>query len=203
MKLEKEFFKMGALELGKELLGKILVRRIGNILVKGIIVETESYIGAVDKASHAYNGRRTERTEPLFHEGGIAYVYFIYGMHYCMNVISGKENEGEGVLIRAIEPLNNFEYLSKVRFNKELNELSSSQIKTLTNGPAKLCKAFSIDKSFNYCKLYESDELYIEDGEKIPFNIVETKRVGIDYAEEAVQFPWRFYIEGNKFVSKK
>lgn len=203
MILDKEFFKQGALTLAKDLLGKTLVRKVDGVVLKGKIVETEAYIGAIDKASHAYNGRRTERTEPLFREGGIAYVYFIYGLYHCCNVISGKENEGEGVLLRALEPLNEFEYLAQKRFNQSYDELTKAKKKLLTNGPSKLCMAFSIDKEENYTKLYEDGDFYIEDGDNESFDIVETKRVGIDYAEEAVDFPWRFYIKGNNYISVK
>ncbi|MGL4665391.1 MAG: DNA-3-methyladenine glycosylase, partial [Clostridium butyricum] len=108
MILEKSFYSKGALDLAKELLGKTIVRKIDGRVLKGKIVETEAYIGEIDKASHAYNGRRTARTEPLFHEGGIAYVYFIYGLYHCFNVISGEKDKGEGVLVRAVEPLNEF-----------------------------------------------------------------------------------------------
>lgn len=201
MILDKKFYKQGALTLAKELLGKIVVRRVDDFILKGKIVETEAYIGEIDKASHAYNGRRTERTEPLFREGGIAYVYFIYGKYYCFNVISGIEDKGEGVLIRALEPLNEFDYLAKKRFDQSYDELSEAKKKTITNGPSKLCMAFSIDKSENYIKLYEKGDFYIEDGEEEKFEIVEAKRIGIDYAEEAIDFPWRFYIKGNKYVS--
>lgn len=203
MILDKQFYKQGALTLSKELLGKIIVREIDNITLRAKIVETEAYIGEIDKASHAYNDRRTERTEPLFREGGISYVFFIYGKYYCFNVISGIENKGEGVLIRAVEPLNEFDYLAKKRFNESYDELSESKKKALTNGPSKLCMALSIDKSDNYKNLYEKGDLYIEDGDGEKFEIVETKRIGIDYAEEAIDFPWRFYIKGNKYISKK
>ena len=204
MILEKDFFKQGALDLAKDLLGKILVRECDGRILKGKIVETEAYIGEIDKASHAYNGRRTERTEPLFREGGIAYVYYIYGKYFCFNVISGIENKGEGVLIRAIEPLNEFDYLAEKRFNQNYDELTKAKEKALTNGPSKLCLAYSIDKSDNYKKLYEKGNLYIEDNyEDNLFEIVESKRIGIDYAEEAIDFLWRFYIKDNKYVSKK
>ena len=204
MILEKDFFKQGALDLAKDLLGKILVRECDGRILKGKIVETEAYRGEIDKASHAYNGRRTERTEPLFREGGIAYVYFIYGKYFCFNVISGIENKGEGVLIRAIEPLNEFDYLAEKRFNQNYDELTKAKEKALTNGPSKLCLAYSIDKSDNYKKLYEKGNLYIEDNyEDNLFEIVESKRIGIDYAEEAIDFLWRFYIKDNKYVSKK
>ena len=201
--LEKEFYKQGALILAKELLGKTLVRNIDNVTLRGRIVETEAYIGEIDKASHAYNGRRTERTEPLFREGGISYVYFIYGKYYCFNVISGIEDKGEGVLIRALEQLNEFDYLAEKRFSQIYEELSEAKKKALTNGPSKLCMAFSIDKSENYIKLYEKGDFYIEDDENEKLDIVETTRIGIDYAEEAIEFPWRFYIKDNKYISKK
>lgn len=204
MILHKEFYKQGALTLAKELLGKVIVRTVDNVTLKAKIVETEAYIGEMDKASHAYNGRRTERTEPLFREGGISYVFFIYGKYYCFNVISGLEDKGEGVLIRAIEPLNEFDYLAKKRFSQSYEELSEAKKKAITNGPSKLCLAFSIDKSDNYKKLYEKGDLYIEDtNEDEKIDIVETTRIGIDYAEEAIGFPWRFYIKGNKYISKK
>jgi len=201
--LGKEFYKQGALILAKELLGKTLVRNIDNVTLRGKIVETEAYVGEIDKASHAYNGRRTDRTEPLFREGGISYVYFIYGKYHCFNVISGLEGEGEGVLIRALEPLNEFDYLAEKRFNQSYEELSKAKKKSITNGPSKLCMAFSIDKSENYMKLYEKGDLYIEDSKNERFDIVETTRIGINYAEEAIDFPWRFYIKGNKYISKR
>lgn len=203
MILEKSFYRQGALKLAKELLGKTLVRKIGGRVLKGKIVETEAYIGEIDKASHAYNGRRTERTEPLFQEGGIAYVYFIYGLYHCFNVISGEKDKGEGVLIRAVEPLNEFDYISEKRFKKKFDELSNAKKKTLTNGPSKLCMAYSINKDDNYKKLYEEGDFYIENSEENSFEIVETTRIGIDYAEEAVDFPWRFYIKGNPYISVK
>lgn len=203
MILEKDFFKVGALELGKKLLGKTLVRVVEGKVLRAKIVETESYIGEIDKASHAYNGRRTERTEPLFREGGIAYVYFIYGLYHCFNVISGEEDKGEGVLIRAVEPLNEFDYIAQKRFKKNFDELTKAKKRTLTNGPSKLCMAYSIDKSDNYKKLYEKGDFYIEDSSEKDFEIVETTRIGIDYAEEAIDFPWRFYIKGNDFISVK
>lgn len=106
-------------------------------------------------------------------------------------------------MIRAVEPLNEFNYISKKRFNKIYEELSDTKKKALTNGPSKLCIAYSIDKSENYNILYEKDDFYIEDGSQEEINVVETTRIGIDYAEEAIHFPWRFYIKNNKYISKK
>ena len=203
MILNKEFYKQGALTLAKKLLGKVIVRTVDNVILKAKIVETEAYIGEIDKASHAYNGRRTERTEPLFHSGGISYVYFIYGLYHCFNVISDKENVASGVLIRAVEPLNNFDYLAEIRFKKKYDELSKVQKKNLTNGPNKLCMSLNITKIEIYHRLYEESNLYIEEGYNDEIEIVETTRIGIDYAEEAINFPWRFYIKDNIYVSKK
>ncbi len=203
MILEKSYFKQGALELAKSLLGKILIREIDGKVLRAKIVETEAYIGEIDKASHAYNGRRTERTEPLFSEGGIAYVYFIYGKYFCFNVISGQKDKGEGVLIRAVEPLNELDYIAYRRFGCSFNELTKAKVKSLTNGPSKLCLAYNIEKEENYKQLYKRGSLYIEDSKAEKFEIVESKRIGIDYAEEAKDFLWRFYIKNNYFISKK
>ncbi|WP_024615341.1 DNA-3-methyladenine glycosylase [Clostridium sp. Ade.TY] len=203
MLLDKDYFQKDALYLAKDLLGKVLVREIDGKVIKSRIVETEAYIGKGDKACHAYNGRRTKRTETLYLEGGVAYIYLIYGMYNCLNVVTGIKEEAEAVLIRALEPLSEIDYISNNRFNKSYEELTKAQKLALTNGPGKLCKALSIERDLNETKLYEKGSLYlIDDGFK-DFNIVETKRIGIDYAEEAIDFPWRFYIEGNKYISKK
>ncbi len=163
MRLTRDFYAKDARVLAKELLGKVLVREIDGITLRGKIVETEAYIGAIDKASHAYGGRRTKRTEPLYGKPGIAYVYFIYGKYFCFNIICKKEGEAEGVLIRAIEPLENMNFISKLRFNKEFQELNNYQRKNLTSGPSKLCMAFSINKYNNWEDLCESSSLYVED----------------------------------------
>ncbi|MFD3157198.1 DNA-3-methyladenine glycosylase [Haloimpatiens sp. FM7330] len=201
MKLLRNFYGRDTLTVAKEILGKILVHEVNGIKFKGRIVETEAYIGSIDKACHAYGGKKTPRLEPLYGQPGIAYVYFIYGMYHCFNVITKKQGSPEGVLIRAIEPLEGIEEMSQLRFKKPYDELTKSQKKNLTNGPSKLCMALNIDKRNNKQDLC-GEELYIEDcacEEK--FEIVEAKRIGIDYAEEAKDFLWRFYIKDNKWVS--
>ncbi|WP_294162462.1 DNA-3-methyladenine glycosylase [uncultured Clostridium sp.] len=203
MIINKEFYNRSAVDVAKDLLGKVLVREVDGKILKGKIVETEAYIGESDKACHAYNGRRTKRTEPLYGEGGISYIYFIYGLYHCLNVVTREENVAEAVLIRALEPLNEFDYISQIRYKKDFNELTKTQIKNLANGPSKLCLAYLIDKNLNEDKLYEKGELYIEEHESEYFEIVETKRIGIDYSEEAKDFLWRFYIKNNNFISKK
>lgn len=203
MIINKEFYNRNALDVAKDLLGKVLVREVDGKVLKGRIVETEAYIGATDKACHAYNGLRTKRTEPLYEEGGVSYIYFIYGLYHCFNVVTNEKEVAEAVLVRAIEPLNEFDYISKIRYNKEYNELTKTQIKNLTNGPSKLCLAYLIDRNINVLRLYEKGPIYIEDDNYDDFEIVDTKRIGIDYAEEAKDFLWRFYIKDNPFVSKK
>ncbi|WP_346968075.1 DNA-3-methyladenine glycosylase [Clostridium disporicum] len=203
MIINKEFYNRSAVDVAKDLLGKVLVREVDGKILKGKIVETEAYIGESDKACHAYNGRRTKRTEPLYGEGGISYIYFIYGLYHCLNVVTREENVAEAVLIRALEPLNEFDYISQIRYKKDFNELTKTQIKNLANGPSKLCLAYLIAKNLNEYKLYEKGELYVEEHESEDFEIVETKRIGIDYSEEAKDFLWRFYIKNNNFISKK
>ncbi|MNM24424.1 3-methyladenine DNA glycosylase [compost metagenome] len=205
MRLERDFFARDTLIVAKELLGKVIVREIDSVRLSGKIVETEGYIGSIDKASHAYGGKKTPRVEPLYGEPGISYVFSIYGMYECFNVISKEKGSPEGILIRAVEPIDGLEKIAQNRFRKSYDTLTAKEIKNLTNGPSKLCIALDINKKVhNFMDLVISKELYIEDGDIInSSDIVETTRVGIDYAEEAVDFPWRFYVKNNIYVSKK
>ncbi|MDK0796933.1 DNA-3-methyladenine glycosylase [Clostridium perfringens] len=205
MRLGRDFYNRDTLTVAKELLGKVLVRKINGVTLKGKIVETEAYIGAIDKASHAYGGKRTNRTETLYADPGTVYVYIIYGMYHCLNLISEEKDVAGGVLIRVIEPLEGIEEMSKLRYKKSYEELSSYEKKNFSNGPSKLCMALGIDKGENGINTISSEEIYVEDDSLIKkdFSIVEAKRIGIDYAEEARDFLWRFYIKDNKFVSKK
>ena len=203
MIINKDFYRKGAIDVAKEILGDYIVREVNGIKIKTMIVETESYIGATDKACHAYNYKRTERTKPLYEEGGVAYVYFIYGLYHCFNIVTNIKDEPEAVLIRAVEPLDNFNLISNIRFKKDYDELTKYQKKNLTNGPSKLCSALNITREDNYKKLYLEGDLYLEHNPNKNFEIVETTRIGIDYAEEAKDFLWRFYIKDNDFVSKK
>lgn len=199
----KGFYNRSALDVAQDLLGKILVREVDGKILKGKIVETEAYIGSIDKACHAYNGRRTKRTEILYEDPGVSYIYFIYGLYHCFNVVTNKKDVAEAVLIRAIEPLNELDYISNIRYNKKYDELTKAQSKNLTNGPSKLCLAYLLNKDLNAVKLYEKGAVYITDDNNEDFEIVASKRIGIDYAEEAKDFLWRFYIKDNIYVSKK
>lgn len=199
----KDFYNRSALDVAQDLLGKVLVREVDGKILKGKIVETEAYIGSIDKACHAYNGRRTKRTEILYEDPGVSYIYFIYGLYHCFNVVTNKKDVAEAVLIRAIEPINELDYISNIRYNKKYDELTRAQSKNLTNGPSKLCLAYLLNKNLNAIKLYEKGAVYITDDNNEDFEIVESKRIGIDYAEEAKDFLWRFYIKDNIYVSKK
>lgn len=180
MIISKEFYNRSALDVAQDLLGKVLVREVDGKILKGKIVETEAYIGAIDKACHAYNGRRTKRTEILYEDAGVSYIYFIYGLYHCFNVVTNKKDVAEAVLIRALEPINEFDYISKIRYDKKYDQLTKTQLKNLTNGPSKLCLAYLLNKDLNAVKLYEKGAVYITDGNSENFEIVESKRIGID-----------------------
>ena len=201
MKLDRKFYSRDTLILAKDLLGKIIVHNTGSTILKGKIVETEAYLGVIDKAAHVYGGKKTKRVMPMYGMPGTAYVYLIYGMYYCFNIVAKEEGVPEAVLIRGIEPIEGIDQMAINRFGKVYAELSNYQKKNLSNGPGKLCIALNIDKSHNQEDLC-GDRLYLESGKDKDFEIVETTRIGIDYAEEAKEWPYRFYINGNPYVSK-
>lgn len=202
MKLNDNFYLENTETVARKLLGKILVHNINGNILKGKIVETEAYMGVTDKGAHSYGGRRTKRVEIMYGPPGRAYIYFIYGMYYCLNAVTQKEGIPEAVLIRALEPLEGHDIMALNRFNKEYKDLTSTQITNLTNGPGKLCMAMGIDKKLNG-NMLSGDIFYIEEGNNDKFDIIKTKRIGIDYAEEAKDFLLRFYVKGSPFVSKK
>ncbi len=183
------FLEGRAEDVAYRLLGCELVRVVDGITLRGRIVETEAY-SQEDAASHSYKGR-TPRTDVMFGPSGHLYVYFTYGMHYCCNIVAGESGSGAAVLIRAIEPFEGLDVMSRNRRGRTGIEL--------TNGPAKLCQAFQIDKSLNGADLRTSDiRLLIRPSLKTE-DVVRTTRIGIS---RAVDMPWRFYEAGNKFVSK-
>jgi DNA-3-methyladenine glycosylase len=201
-KLGRGFYNRDSVIVAKELLGKVLVHRIEGNRVAAKIVETEAYMGVIDKAAHSYGGKRTPRVEVMYGGPGFSYVFFIYGMYYCFNIVTREEGTPQAVLIRAVEPVENFEFMAQNRFQKSYEQLNGRQLTGLTNGPGKLCGALAIDRSLNGEDLCGS-KLFLEEGADMGFNIVTAKRVGIDYAGEAKDYPWRFYMEGNKYVSVK
>ena len=181
--------------VAKSLLGKILFTRIGTHITSGLIVETEAYSGRNDKACHANNGLRTLRNEIMYKNGGYAYVYLCYGIHQMFNVVTNKEGLADAVLIRALEPIKGIEVMK----NRRGTNPSPIQI---SSGPGKLTKALGIDRSMNGLKLNDKS-IWIEEGNKIPLEEIQTDvRIGVGYAGKDALKPWRFYIRGNKHVSK-
>lgn len=175
--------------LSRALLGKVLVTKINNVVTAGVIVETEAYRGAEDKASHAYNNRLTDRTKTMFLAGGVGYVYLCYGLHHLFNIVTAGENVPHAVLIRAISPLVGIETMAKRRKMPQMNP-------HLTSGPGKMSQALGITKALDGCDLTKAP-IWVEDhGIKIAKKaIVAGPRVGIDYAEEHRDLPWRFRLK--------
>jgi len=200
-KLGREFYDRNSIEVAKELLGKYLVHVVENNHLIGKIVETEAYMGPMDKAAHSFNNHRTKRTEVMFGPPGFAYVFYIYGMYYCMNAVVAGINEPQAVLIRALEPVSGLELMASFRYKKHLSDCTSRERINLTNGPCKLCKSMNITRINNGFNLCEDTLYIIDDNEKLDFQIVCTSRINIDYAQEAIDYPWRFYIKDNIYVS--
>lgn len=203
LKLLREFYNRDSVTVAKDLLGKYLVHVVEGEKLIGKMVEVEAYMGPFDKAAHSYNNRRTERNEIMYGGPGFSYVYIIYGMYNCMNVVVEEPGKPQAILIRALEPIEGLETMSKFRFNKAYDELAKRERIGLTSGPGKLCQALNIDRTHNGLDLC-GDRLYIfEDENQESFEIISTTRINIDYAEEAKDFPWRFYIKNNPYISKK
>ena len=189
--LKRPFYERDTVRVARELLGKVLVRRLGATLLEGVIVEVEAYRGYDDPASHAYRGP-TRRNQVMFGQPGHAYVYFTYGMHYCLNVTTEPAGQPGAVLIRAAQPVNGIERMKKER--------RTERIKDLANGPAKLTRAFAVTRALNGHDLTLGAELFIAENDKPePLEIVSTRRIGI---RVGLDRPWRFLIKGNPFVSR-
>jgi DNA-3-methyladenine glycosylase len=195
-KLPREFYtRPDVLAVARDLLGKKLVvpGRNGR-RVSGIIVETEAYRGPEDRASHAWNGRRTQRTETMYGAGGTAYVYFVYGMYNQFNVVTNVEDIPHAVLVRALEPSEGLAVMRRRRRGRSEREL--------TSGPGRLCLAMGIDRKLDKADLL-GNRVWLEDGISIsPREIARGPRIGIDYAEKWVTKPWRFWVKDNPFVSR-
>ncbi len=203
-KLSQEFYiREDTLQIARELLGKILVvPSEQGARVAGMIVETEAYLGAEDKAAHSFGNRRTKRTETMFAVGGTVYIFFIYGMYFQFNVVVGAIDTPHAILIRTVEPLENIEIMRARRMAKSRNAAAKMPDQNLTSGPGKLCIALGIDRSFNNESLLEK-RVWLEKGKEFSADtIVSGKRVGIDYAGEFAEKPWRFWIKNNEFVSR-
>jgi DNA-3-methyladenine glycosylase len=192
-KLPRSFYSRSALDVASDLLGKVLIRRLRRRNLAGKIVETEAYAGPHDLACHASKGH-TPRTAVMFGEAGPAYVYMIYGFHFCLNVVTERVGYPAAVLIRAVEPIENVDVMRRARGNPERET-------DIASGPGKLCRAMSIDKKLNGEDLLAAT-LWIEDRKLDAGTIRTSPRVGVDYAGEYKDKPWRFYVEGNPHVSR-
>ena len=193
IKIGRSFYDRDARIVAENLIGKILVRKYDEKTIKLRITETEAYIAEIDKASHGYGGKITPRTQIMFGPPGYAYVYFIYGMYYCLNFVTEGEGTCSAVLIRSGEPLEGTDEICMNRYNKSVGDLSKVQIKNLTNGPGKLCRALKITKEHNGMDL-TGNEIFVEDDGFADFHAEKTKRINIDYAEEAKDFLWRYIL---------
>lgn len=194
-KLPREFYAHArVVTVARRLLGQLLVVPTRSGRVSGIIVETEAYRGPEDRASHAWGGRRTLRTETMYARGGTAYVYFVYGMYFQFNVVTGVADVPHAVLVRALEPVEGVGLMRRRRGGGTLHDL--------TSGPGKLCIALGIDRRFDRADLL-GDRIWIEARPPVPPRAVAAgPRVGIGYAEAWVDRPWRFWIRDNPFVSR-
>jgi len=195
-KLPRDFYiRSDVLEVARDLLGKkLVVPNKSGSRTAGIIVETEAYRGPDDRASHAYNGRRTQRTETMYGIGGSAYVYFVYGMYHQFNVVTNVEDTPHAILVRALEPVEGLDVIRRRRRGRSEYEL--------TSGPGRLCLAMGIDRRLDKADLL-GGRVWIEEGVSIsPRQISRGPRIGIDYAEEWITKPWRFWVRDNPFVSR-
>lgn len=210
-RLGREFFTRDGITVAKGLLGKVLVHETAAGVVRGLITEVESYMGEEDKGSHTYGGKRTERTEPMYHVGGTSYVYLIYGMYSCMNIAAQTSGIPQAVLLRSVVPADGesgrrmlslrLAELNRKQAKKEkapytMENYPVSLKKHLADGPGKLCIAMGITREDNDVDMVESDTFYVTEGIAVQEDQIHAaKRIGIDYAEEAADYLWRFYID--------
>lgn len=191
------FLEPDVVQIARALIGKILVSQIDGVRTSGMIVETEAYRGADDRACHAYNFRRTSRTEPMFSAGGHAYIYLCYGIHHLFNVVTGPKDQPDAVLVRALEPLENLNGMLQRRRHTNVSP-------TLTAGPGALTQALGIHTRFSGKPLFEPDSpIWIESNPTLPVLDIQTgTRVGVLYAGTCAFRPWRFSLAGSPWVSK-
>lgn len=195
-KLPRDFYtRSNVVTVARDLLGKLLVVPSRNgTRVSGKIVEVEAYRGPQDRAAHSYGGRRTKRTETMYGIGGTAYVFFVYGMYNQFNVVTNAADAPHAVLIRAVEPVEGIDVMRRRRPGKTDHNL--------TNGPGKLCIALEIDRKLDAADL-RGNRVWLEEAERVPRSrIMSGPRIGIDYAEEWIDKPWRFWLKGNRYVSR-
>lgn len=198
-RLGRDFYaRADTLRVARELLGKrLVVPSEAGARVAGLVVETEAYLGVEDRAAHSYGGRRTRRTETMYAVGGTAYVFFVYGMHHQFNVVTGPAGRPHAVLVRAVEPEEGVEVMRARRPVPKEREL--------TSGPGKLCRALALDLTFDGEDLTTSGRVWLEEAgvRYRPAQVASGPRIGVDYAAEDALQPWRFWVEGNEYVSRR
>jgi len=201
-RLTSKFYNRPTLEAAEKMIGKYLVRKLNGELLICRITEAEAYIGAIDKACHAYGGRRTSRTEVLYAAPGTVYVYLVYGMYHCLNFVTEEKDVAAAVLIRGGTAAAGSDTMARNRYGKPLQALTAREKKNLLNGPGKLCRALAITREENSLPC-NNDQLWLCDSlpelglSACTPKIAVGTRIGIDYAEEAAAFPWRFYETTN------
>lgn len=194
--LKRTFYDRDTVETARALLGKLLVRELpGGERLVCRVTETEAYVGRMDKACHAYGYKRTSRTETLFAPPGTAYIYLIYGMYCCLNLVTEPEGEPCAVLIRGAVPVENGDMIAQKRFRCKMSELTACQKKNFLNGPGKLCRGLDLTRAQNGLDVTRRESGLYVCGGPAPEKIFTGKRIGIDYAQEAVDFPWRFWTK--------
>lgn len=193
--LPKSFYLHDTVHVARNLLGCVLWRKIGRTEIGARIVETEAYLGANDPAAHTSRGRRTPRVESMYLEGGHAYVYFTYGMYFCLNVVTQEADQAEAVLIRAAQPLRGIEVMQR-------NRPKAKREFDLLSGPGKLCMAMQIDRELDGQPL-DGKKLWLTPGEVAIAveDIMVTPRIGVDGSGDAAHWPLRFFLGGNRYVS--
>jgi DNA-3-methyladenine glycosylase len=198
-RLERDFYaRADTLRVARELLGKrLVVPGAAGARVSARVVEVEAYLGVGDRAAHSYGGRRTRRTETMYAAGGAAYVFFVYGMHHQFNVVTGPEGQPHAVLVRAVEPEEGIGLM--------LERRPVSKERELTSGPGKLCRALGIDLTFDGEDLTTSGRVWLEETGQTyrPGEVATGPRIGVAYAAEDALKPWRFWVKGNEYVSRK
>jgi DNA-3-methyladenine glycosylase len=191
------FHSLDVTGIARDLLGKFLVSHIDGVITSGMIVETEAYRGPDDRACHAYNNRRTNRTEVMFANGGVAYIYICYGMHHLMNVVTGPEDHAHAVLIRALEPADGIDVMAARR-------LMAPTDKRIGKGPGALSQAMGLRSHMSGTSLHKNKtSIWIEDRgvQLTPDQICVSERIGVESAGDAATWPWRFFVKGNPHVS--
>lgn len=202
--LSQSFFNQETEALAYALLGTVLVHDSPNGVTAGKIVEVEMYRGVLDRAAHSFRGIPTSRTHVMFGPPGYAYIYFIYGMHYCLNVVAAADGVGEAILLRALEPLAGIELMARRRRQTLSNPPRISEMKRLTNGPAKLAQAMGITREQYGWPLFNPPLSLYQGQSPVPrLSVAQGPRINVQYAKEAAAYEWRFWLKDNTFVSRR